>query len=346
MADLTGGFDEGREFLLPDPPDDLEMRESVNSWIWDDGDEFGFPRIGVEAVGDHWDSHEIQLNVSFKGGRILNDFGQHKSHDVTGGDGRPRILGTGPLSYELIEPFQHWRMSFDGLATETSLQAQIDGWIPGFSGGDQVPVAIDIDIRSAAPPWECGTLLEEAGRVLATQEEGDAMGGPRFEQLFRATGTFRVDGREHPISGGGLRVRRSGVRRLTTFRGHVWMSAVFPSGRAFGLNRYPDRDDGKPTFNEGYLYEGDGELIPARVVQAPWLSQLTTEREDLSVVLETASGTTTIEGTTILPTYMVMPDGVGDDLRLQQTIIGYTWDGETANGMLERSLPKSRLGTL
>jgi len=344
MTDLTGGFSEDRELLLPNAPTDPEMRESVNCWVWDDGDAFGMPRIGVEAVGEHWDEHELQMNLSLAGGRVLNRFGRDKSHDVAGPDGRPTILGTGPLSFELLEPFEHWTMHFDGVANETSVPAQIDGWIPGFSGGPEVPVAIDLDIRSAAPPWECGTLLEEAGRVLATQEEGDLMGGPRFEQLFRATGTLRLDGDEHAISGGGLRVRRTGIRRLSTFRGHIWMSAVFPSGRAFGCNRYPDRDDGKPTFNEGYLYEGGGALVPARVVEAPWLKGLTTERESVRVVLETATGTTTIEGETILPTYMVMPEGIGDDIRLQQTIVRYTWDGETANGMLERSMPKDRMG--
>ena len=84
---------------------------------------------------------------------------------------------------------------------------------------------------------------------------------------------------------GGFASAAQAVRRLAAFRGHVWQSAVFPSGRAFGLNTYPDRDDGKPTFNEGYLFEGDGALIPARVVNASWLRRLTTEPEDVVVVL-------------------------------------------------------------
>ena len=237
----------------------------------------------------------------------------------------------------------HWRAHFDGTLTETSVRQQIDGWIPGLSGGPEVPVALEVELRSAAPPWEVGTLREEAGRVLATQEEGDLMGGPRFEQLFRATGTLRVGDDEHAIDGGGLRVRRTGIRRLATFWGHVWQSAVFPSGRAFGFNTYPPRQDGKPTLNEGYLFEGDGELIPARVVKAPWLTTLTDEPQDCSLVLETSSGTTEIGGETILPTFMVMPEGVGPGLTLQQTIARYTWDGETANGMLERSMPTSTL---
>ena len=126
----------------------------------------------------------------------------------------------------------------------------MNGWFPGGDGED-VPVEIELDIRSAAPPWEVGTLLEEAGTVLATQEEGDLMGGPRFEQLFRATGRVRVGDEEHELNGGGLRIRRSGVRRLAAFRGHAWQSAVFPSGRAFGYIVYPPRTDGKPDAQRG-----------------------------------------------------------------------------------------------
>ena len=92
------------------------------------------------------------------------------------------------------------------------------------------------------------------------------------------------------MRGGGLRIRRTGVRQLAAFRGHAWQSAVFPSGRAFGCLLYPPRTDGKSTFNEGYLFEGDGELVPARVVQAPWLGDLRPSGEDVSVTLETVDG--------------------------------------------------------
>jgi hypothetical protein len=343
--DLTGGLDPEREFLYATQPDDPEMRESVNVWVWDRGTEFGMPRFGVEAVADQWDTHDIQVNLAFADGRVLNMFEPGPVHDRIGADGLPRVLGAGPLSFELVEPFRHWRARIDGRAVQTSTQAQIEGWQPGQSVGERVPVQLDLDIRSAVPPWETGTLLEEAGRVLATQEEGALMGGPRFEQLFRATGTLRVGDESYEIDGGGLRIRRTGVRRLAAFRGHCWQSAVFPSGRAFGLNLYPPRTDGKPTFNEGYLFSGDGELIPARVVDPPWLRTLEPKGEDVTVVLETLDGTTaTIRGETVASTFMVMGPEVGGGFQLQQAIARYTWEGETANGMLERSATPQQVG--
>ena len=332
--DLSSGLDPAREHLFATRPSDPEMRESVNVWVWDNGDAIGMPRFGIEAVADQWDTHDLQLNLALNDGRVVTIFGPHPTHEREITDGHARTLGAGPMSFELDEPFRHWHASVDGIARQTTVDAQMNGWFPGGEGLD-VRVEIELDIRSAVPAWEVGTLIEEAGRVLATQEEGDLMGGPRFEQLFRATGRVRVGDEDYALDGGGLRIRRSGVRRLAAFRGHAWQSAVFPSGRAFGYIIYPDRTDGKPTLNEGYVFGGDGALQSARVVRAPWLGDLHAHGEDVSVVLETPSGETTINGETLLSTFMVL--GPLEGFKLHQAITRYTWDGEIANGMMERS---------
>jgi len=335
--DLTAGLGAEREFVFGSQPEDPLMRESVNAWIWDGGDEIGMPRVGVEAVADQWDTHEVQVNITTSNGLNLNLFGSGDVHDPLGPDRRPRILGAGPLAFELVEPFRHWRMRFNGPTVEGTVEDQIAGVRSGRE--PSVPVEVEIDMTSVAPPWENGALLPEAKRVLDEQDEGALMGGPRFEQLSRATGTIRIGDAEHRIDGGALRVRRQGVRRLGTFRGHAWQSAVFPGGRGFGYIAYPPRQDGLPTYNEGYVFDGEGALTPAWVVEAPWLRRLQPKGEDVSVVLETAAGTTRIEGTSIMSNFMVMR-GVGsnpDFPVLQQALARYTWEGETANGMMERS---------
>jgi prepilin-type processing-associated H-X9-DG protein len=340
-VDLTGGFGEELEFVLAEQPDDPDLRESVNAWIWDEGTEFGMPRIGVEAVGDQWDTHDVQVNVAFADGRVFNAFLAGPTHDPLGADGRPRVLGAGPLSFELVEPYGHLRMRLEGEVAASSVAAQLDGAFPGQ--GDPVPIELEVDLRPAVPPWMNGALLEDARRVLDTQEEGDLMGHPwRFEQLCRATGHLRIGDEHHEIDGGANRVRRQSIRRLAAFRGHAWQAALFPSGRGFGYIAYPERDDGKDTYNEGYVFDGDGELVPALVVRAPWLvlDRLTPTGEAVSCVLETEDGrTVTIAGATAVSSFMVMPPEVGGGMQLQQAIVRYTWDGESANGMLERSTP-------
>jgi hypothetical protein len=190
-----------------------------------------------------------------------------------------------------------------------------------------------------------GSLRADAKHVLETQEEGPLMGHPwRFEQLCRATGRVRVGDETWDIDGAANRIRRQSIRRTATLWGHAWQAAVFPSGRGFGYITYPPRKDGKATYNEGYVFEGEGALIPARVVRAPWLRVLQRDGEDVSCVLETDGGRTVeITGETAISTFMIMPPEAGGGLQLQQAICRYSWDGEEANGMLERSSPPAAI---
>jgi prepilin-type processing-associated H-X9-DG protein len=341
--DLTGGLSDELEFVFADQPANREMRESVNAWIWDNSGEVGLPRIGVEAVADQWATHDVQVNVAFADGRVFNIFGPGPIHDPSGADGKPRVLGAGPLSFELVEPFGHLRLRVDGQGTASSAQAQIDGALPGQ--GASIPIHLEVDIRPAAPPWTNGALLADAKRVLDTQEEGDLMGHPwRFEQLSRATGSLRVGEETYEINGGANRIRRQSIRRVAKLRGHAWQAGLFPSGRGFGYIAYPPRDDGMDTYNEGYIFEGDGSLIPARVVDAPWLRSLTPKGEDVSCVLQTEAGENiSIGASTLVSTFHVMPPEVGGGLQLQQAIARYTWDGEEGTGMLERSTAPKNL---
>jgi hypothetical protein len=197
--------------------------------------------------------------------------------------------------------------------------------------------------RHSAHTWENGSTSAEARHVLSTQEEGYLIGYPwRFEQLCRATGSITVGSETHTLDGGANRIRRQGVRRLAPLRGHVWQAAVFPSGFGFGFQVYPPRKDGKPTYNEGYVVE-DGQLVPARVVKAPFLSRLQPHGEDVSLVLEAAGKPIEIEGNTTASTFMVMPPEVGGGLQLQQGLACYSYNGETVIGMVERSIARDQV---
>jgi hypothetical protein len=252
-------------------------------------------------------------------------------------------LGAGPVSFDLIEAFGHLELHVAGEAMATSALSQIGGALRGE--GIPVPIEIEAELRPAVPPWMNGSLLEVAKRVLDTQEEGDLMGHPwRFEQLCRATGRLRVGEEQFEIDGGANRIRRQSIRRLAKLRGHAWQAALFPSGRGFAYIAYPPRSDGKETYNEGYLFDGDGELVPAWVVQAPWLNTLVPSGEDVTCVLETKQGSVRIDGRTALSTFTVMPPEIGGGLHLQQGIARYTWDGEASVGMLERSIALGHQG--
>ena len=348
--DLTGGIDPAREYVFARCPDNPEMRDSVSFWVVDDRGELGLPRVGIEAVAANWDAHDVQVNVAFADGRVFRLRENGQSWPAEGPDGRPTVLGAGGLAFRCVEPFDTWTMAFDGKAVQTSSLDLIEG----KKDGPLVDVSFHVEATMAVPPWVQGALSDESASALKTSIEGDYMGGPRYEQLFRASGSVKVGDDERSFTGSGLRIRRQGVRRLAGFWGHAWQSALFPSGRAFGYIAYPPRPDGEPTFNEGYLFDGDGGLIPARVVEAPWLSRLQPLGEDASVVLETASGTVRIEGETVLSTHDIYHDdkmfssqALKQEMpsfpALQQAGVRYRWDGEETFGMLERSSPLDKI---
>lgn len=348
--DLTGGIDPAREYMFGERPADPEMRDSVSFWVFDDRGRVGLPRVGVEAVASNWNQHSIQVNVAFPDGRVYRLRDEGRSRPVEGSEGRPSVLGGGPLAFECVKPFGVWTMTFDGKALQTS-SADLAA---GRKDGPLVDLRFEVEATLAVPPWVQGALQADAASALETSVEGDLMGGARYEQLFRATGSVRVAGEEHAFTGSGLRIRRQGVRRLEGFWGHCWQSALFGSGKAFGYIAYPPRPDGQPTFNEGYLFDGDGDLIPARVVEAPWLTRLLPSGENVSVVLETAAGTERIEGETVLSTHDITdPSEVPAEMlakmanwtfpALQQAGVRYRWNGEETYGMLERSSPMDKI---
>jgi len=349
-VDLTGGVDPSREYVLAQRPQDPEMRDSVSFWVVDDRGGIGLPRIGIEAVGANWDAHDIQVNVAFPDGRVYRLRANGASLPAQGPDGRASVLGAGGLAFRCIEPFDIWTMSYDGPAVQTSSADLVEG----RKDGPSVDISFYVEAKMVVPPWVQGALQSDARAQLKTSIEGNLMGGPRYEQLFTATGEFRSPGERRSFTGSGLRIRRTGVRRLAGFWGHSWQSAVFGSGRAFGYIAYPPRPDGQPTFNEGFIFTGDGGLIPARVVQAPWLTRLQPLGEDVSLVLETVDGAVEIAGQTVFSTHdihhnddMYSTQALKQEMpsfpALQQAGVRYTWDSENTYGMLERSTPLDKV---
>jgi prepilin-type processing-associated H-X9-DG protein len=340
--DLTGGLPERREHFFAQRPDNPQMRDSASMWIFDDRGEIAIPRVGIEALAENWQAHDFQLNVCFADGRVLRARESGQSRSPLDAAGRPRVLGTGPVEFRCVDPYRTWTVSYRGEADATTTARLIAG------DGQVTRTALEFHVEAtmAVPPWEQGTLSAQARDQLANTDQGDLMGrGERIEQLFRSAGSLKVDGREYAFSGSGLRIKRQGTRQLSGFWGHCWQSAVFPSGKAFGYIAYPPRSADDDPYNEGFLFDGDGTLVPARVVSAPWLRELIARDEDVSLVLETAGGRrVAIKGTTYAPTHdRFHRPQLPNFPVLSQGGVRYEWDGEVSYGMLERSSARDKI---
>ena len=335
MTDLTGGLDSAFEYVLTEPQITPGMQEGINWWLWDDAGAFGMPRLAAEAYAPDWDNQQSLINLIEPGGRLLRNWEFGPAHKVIGPDGKASHFGSGALGFDCIEPFRRYRTKCFGAAYEGTFDQMVR---PGFTTQKLAGLSFDIEAEPVVPPWKQGTMSPDAEDRMAKGTEADFMGGERYEQLCRVKGTINFDGQERSFTGGALRVRRAGVRKIEGFWGHCWQSAVFPDGKAFGYIAYPPRPDGQPSYNEGYVYLGKGKLIPAKVVQAPWLTAMRFSGEDVSLVLETFDGTQyPIGGETFGGMPTTSHAGMAAMPPLLQSIVHYEWDGEQAYGMMERS---------
>jgi hypothetical protein len=340
--DLTGGLPVEREYLQVDCPNQPDIRDAVNVWIEEASGLFGM-RIGVEAASPDWSTHEIYLDVAFPNGRVMSRRTRETPHPVIGADGRATVRGAGPVRFECIEPFKIWTVSFKGQAAELTTAELVKTPYPRERVMGDVEFSIRMDM--VVPPWIQGTLIADAGDAMLG-DQGQYM-SPRYEQLCRATGELRVNEERYSFRGQGLRIRRHGYRKFEGFWGHCWQSCLFPSGKAFGMNLFPPRP-GVKSYAEGFVFNGEGKLIPALPVGVPWLKRMLPSGDDVSLELQTPDGIVRIQGTSFINKRarfsVALPSDFPPDFPIiQQSHVRYAWGNETATGMMERSTPANQV---
>lgn len=336
MTGFDGGLPHSRDVFFPARPDDPEVRESASVWICDDAGEIGMPRIGVEALSSSWDERGLQLNVGFPDGRLLVALGRGAGRSPLDGDGVCRTFAADGLEFRCLEPFSRAEVRFEGTALDTTF-AELAA---ATFGGVEVPLQLAVTVEAAAPPWVSGTLNPEA-RALFDEGFAGTFISPRYEQLCTCAGTLRIGDEEWRYQGTALRIHRQGRRDVLGFSGHCWASALFPSGRGFGVLAFPERP-GAGAYNEGFVLDG-GALVPATVVAPPWLRRLRASGEEVSFTLRTADGDVEVVGETVLAS--CLPAGLSPEFPpvLHQACARYELDGETTFGMMERSIPVDQL---
>jgi hypothetical protein len=306
--------------------------------VSDDAGVVGLPRMGIEAVAGSWDLRGLQVNVGLPGGRavIVREAGEGRS--PVDPDGVCRTFAAGGLEFRCIVPFKMLTVTFEGSARDTTAAAMAKG---GEASGAMVPLRLEVEVNPILPPWISGTLLAESKELFQSGFAG-AFISPRFEQLCRAAGSVEVGDEKWAFEGTALRIHRQGRRDVGTFWGHCWPSAVFPSGKGFGALAFPERPDGQPTYNEAFVFDGE-RMIPATLVDAPWLRRLQASAEDVSLTLRTIHGEEVrVEGETVF-TACIPGGSVEFAPALQQAGVRYRWDGEETYGMMERSIPVDQL---
>jgi hypothetical protein len=111
---MMGGLTPEHDLVFPAQPANPDMRESTSMWIYEENGRFGFPRFGIEAEDSSWNNRGVHGNFAMAGGRIMNGARMGAAHSPFRPDGRPTILGAGPLACRCIKPFRKWAASWNG----------------------------------------------------------------------------------------------------------------------------------------------------------------------------------------------------------------------------------------
>lgn len=338
-TDLTGGLDPAFEYFRREPPADPDMRDSATLWVLDKSGRFALPRVTFDAVGQSWDTPDLQLNFVADDGTVMRSWGQERGVLALDAAGNAAIRTAGPARFTCIEPFRRWSLDFDGMALRRSVEADL----AGESAAIATPLSFSVTAEMAAPPWLMGGMTPAAARAMIDGGAAKLMGGLRYEQLCRIAGWLTYEGATYEVDAFGMRVRRQGVRNMGAALGHCQHSALFPSGRAFGAIIMAPGPEGPVAFNEAFLILADGRKIAARIVRAPWMQRLVAGGDDASVVFDSEVGEVQVDGKVLLSLFDHHNFEMADTSILHQGTARYTWDGEETIGLIERCTLRRKL---
>jgi hypothetical protein len=336
------------------PGGDRTFGENFAFWMFDEAGRV-FLNSHLNSVDSFWSLRRETLSVCLPGGRALVEMNE-------GARTTADTVGSAGLTMRCVEPFKRWRLEYAGTMRETTQAGLAAGPLPDGEGR-RVLLDWDADVVCDSPLFVQGGSAESR-RAMESTAAARFLGGNRYEQLFRAEVRFRIQGEDEiRFTATGTRTHRRGPRNVTGYAGHDWQSALFPSGDGFHFMRFA-KPDGSLEWDEAYLLK-DGRILPAEVLSDTWLSSRAVAGEEAQIRLRTELGETRIgsevlggifrpmnpsPGNPFVQKYGVFarrfgfhgePDGM---LAMFQAWERCTMNGESANGLSERSAFASRLG--
>ena len=348
LANLDGGLDAFLEYRnVKAPTGEPGYSENDALWVWDDAQTIGVI-FWLGHSGNLYPQALERVTVFLPEGALLlhSEMGEQSTDESPAG---PRLV------IHCDEPYRQWSYRYAGPAMPASQAELKSGPIP--PGRPSVALSIEATATMLAPPWVQGAFSESREEWRRTPA-ANFHGGFRFEQLLSAEVSIEIeDGSSYHLSCLGMRTHRKGTRILgdgadstESFPGHVWMDAIFPSGRAFYVMR-PGGIDGIPIDGGDAWVRQNDTFYRAELHRPPYFKPTIAGEEHLAFQLESELGVDEIEGELVANCLTTMgvppPSGLGIEwntkvpgvLALGQGFVRYRWGGEVAANMIERSLP-------
>jgi hypothetical protein len=211
MAKIVGNLapeDDYLHELGPEP----NFNESAYYNFFDRGKKLGgWFRIGNRA---NEGSAERTVCLYLPDGRVLFSFGRPK---IANND----AFDAGGLRFEVLEPTQRHRTTFDGTVVELREPRDMADPRAAFSDNPKKRVRFDL-VHDAVGP-----LYGNKAEKRADEDAEQSFARAHFEQHMHVTGTLEIDGESLAIDGFGLRDHSWGPRYWQAIHSYEWLTLNF-----------------------------------------------------------------------------------------------------------------------
>lgn len=142
--------------------------------------------------------------------------------------GRPECttnerLAAGGVAFEVLEPFQRVRMTYDGPLCVLEDPLQLADPKAAFTSNPVVPARVEVELTGLATPFGGEPAEQGVESPLSAFARG------HYEQHVRGTGSVEVDGVRHELDGLGLRDHSWGPRYWQNLAWYRFLPLAFTS---------------------------------------------------------------------------------------------------------------------
>lgn len=300
-----------------DPGDDPTYNESMYVNAFDTAQGLGgWFRIGNRVNEGH---AEVSACAYLPDGRVAFMFARP---EIATND---RLAGAG-LAIEVVEPFAHLRVSYDGPMLLLHDPSEMVEPRAAFASNPTVDARVALDVRAAGPAH--GARNGDEG-VLA------GFAAAHYEQHVTATGAFVVGDLATELDGFGLRDKSWGPRTWQAVRWYRWLPMTFAPG--FAATPVVLGGDDERVVGGVVLRDGDLEQIRAVDLDTTWDDDLLPVRVDARLVTDADTYDVTGEVVSAIPlrNRRTGHDGEVRHTRITEAMTRWTCRERSGLGMAE-----------
>jgi hypothetical protein len=238
-------------------------------------------------------------------------------------DAEDSFRGAG-LAVEVMEPFQHLRVTFDGTVNVLSDPAALRDPKAALANTARTGCSVALELHAAAPPY-----------AETFDGDGESFAPNHYEQLMTVSGVLTLGDKSCEVNGFGLRDHSWGPRSWQAPHFYRW---VHGSTRGFGfMGAYFGDADGA-DLSGGFVWDGT-HLHVCETVEVSTERDVDSQPQAVTVALSAAERRWVFRGEagSVVPLRHRRRDGdVSDATRIAEASTVWTAeDGTTLHGMSE-----------